>query len=83
VGGTAALIEIAGYVALLLWGLHMVQTGIVGGLGGRLRNDLRVMLGDRFRAFGSALERVPPGPLTTQLCLPTQVASSGTGSLAV
>jgi phosphate:Na+ symporter len=55
VGGTEALIEIAGYVALLLWGLHMVQTGMVRGLGGRLRNALRVMLGNRFRAFGSGL----------------------------
>jgi phosphate:Na+ symporter len=55
VGGTAALIEIAGYAALLLWGLHMVQTGMVRGLGGRLRNGLRVMLGNRFRAFCSGL----------------------------
>jgi hypothetical protein len=35
-GGTAALIEIAGYVALLLWGLHMVQTGMVRRLMGTL-----------------------------------------------
>ncbi len=52
---TKLLIEIAGYVALLLWGLHMVQTGMVRGFGGELRQVLRAALGDRIRAFGSGL----------------------------
>ena len=52
---TRVLLELAGYAALLLWGLHMVQTGMLRGLGGRLRQALRLALGDRMRAFASGL----------------------------
>lgn len=52
---TRTLSELAGYAALLLWGLHMVQTGMLRGLGGRLRHILRLALGDRVRAFASGL----------------------------
>ena len=47
--------ELAGYAALLLWGLHMVQTGMLRGFGGRLRQVLRLAMGDRVRAFTSGL----------------------------
>jgi hypothetical protein len=30
---TIALIELVGYVALLLWGMHMVQSGVVRAFG--------------------------------------------------
>ena len=50
---TRVLGELAGYVALLLWGLHMVQTGMLRGFGGRLRQVLRLALGGRVRAFAS------------------------------
>lgn len=52
---TRIILELAGYAALLLWGLHMVQTGMLRGLGGRLRQVLRLALGDRIRAFASGL----------------------------
>ena len=52
---TRVLLELAGYAALLLWGLHMVQTGMLRGLGGRLRQGLRLAMGDRIRAFASGL----------------------------
>jgi phosphate:Na+ symporter len=52
---TRILSELAGYAALLLWGLHMVQTGMLRGLGGRLRQILRLALGDRVRAFVSGI----------------------------
>ncbi|WP_417830087.1 Na/Pi cotransporter family protein [Thalassospira sp.] len=45
------LLEIAGMVALLLWGLHMVQTGIQRAYGPELRKLLAATLGNRFKAF--------------------------------
>jgi phosphate:Na+ symporter len=32
------LLQLAGYVALLLWGMHMVHTGIVRAFGASLRH---------------------------------------------
>ncbi|MCK8784709.1 Na/Pi cotransporter family protein [Roseomonas sp. NAR14] len=49
------LIELAGEAALLLWGLHMVQSGILRAFGSRLRAVLGVALGDRWRAFLAGL----------------------------
>jgi phosphate:Na+ symporter len=45
------LSQLAGAVALLLWGVHMVQTGVQRALGARLRTLLGTALRDRFRAF--------------------------------
>ncbi len=33
---TMTLLHLAGYVALFLWGIHMMHTGIIRGLGGQL-----------------------------------------------
>lgn len=45
------LINLAGYIALLLWGTHMVQTGIQRAFGHKLRSILGRALRNRFRAF--------------------------------
>ncbi|WP_225771769.1 Na/Pi cotransporter family protein [Inquilinus sp. Marseille-Q2685] len=45
------LIDLAGYIALLLWGTHMVQTGIQRTFGPKLRSILGSALKNRFRAF--------------------------------
>jgi phosphate:Na+ symporter len=45
------LVNLAGSVALLLWGIHMVQTGVQRALGARLRGLLGVALRNRFQAF--------------------------------
>jgi phosphate:Na+ symporter len=37
VSGTVTLLQLGGYVALLLWGTHMVSTGIERGFGAELR----------------------------------------------
>lgn len=50
-----ALVDLAGYVALLLWGVHMVQSGVERALGADLRRVLAVGLGTRLRAFASGL----------------------------
>ncbi len=45
------LLDLAGSVALLLWGAHMVQTGIQRAYGPKLRSILGSALRNRFRAF--------------------------------
>ena len=35
--GTTTLLQLGGYVALLLWGTHMVSTGVERGFGAELR----------------------------------------------
>jgi phosphate:Na+ symporter len=46
-----SLIDLAGSIALLLWGTHMVQTGIQRAFGSELRAILGRALRNRFRAF--------------------------------
>jgi phosphate:Na+ symporter len=48
---TFALLHLAGYIALLLWGLHMVHSGIVRAFGGHLRQVLATGLRSRWKAF--------------------------------
>jgi phosphate:Na+ symporter len=49
--GTFVLIELAGHVGLLLWGTHMVTTGVQRGFGADLRRWLGRNLQQRWRAF--------------------------------
>jgi len=49
------LLELAGEAALLLWGLHMVQSGVQRAFGSRLQHWLGVALGSRGRAFLAGL----------------------------
>jgi len=53
--GTLVLLDLLGGVALLLWGLHMVQSGILRAFGPDLRRILRRALGNRFSAFAAGL----------------------------
>lgn len=52
---TLTLIDLAGAVALLLWGVHMVQSGIQRAFGPHLRRLLGRALSDRFKAFAAGL----------------------------
>jgi len=52
---TGILVELLGGIALLLWGVRMVRTGVSRALGASLRNVLRVAAGNRFRALGAGL----------------------------
>ena len=49
--GNIVLLDLAGGIALLLWGLHMVQSGILRAFGADLRRVLGVALRNRFTAF--------------------------------
>ncbi|MBV9784363.1 MAG: Na/Pi cotransporter family protein [Acidisphaera sp.] len=52
---TLTLVNLAGCVALLLWGVHMVQSGIQRAFGPNLRRLLGAALGSRARAFFAGL----------------------------
>lgn len=49
------LIDLAGSIALLLWGMHMVQTGVQRTFGPKLRSILGAALKTRARAFLAGL----------------------------
>jgi len=53
--GSIVLLDLMGGVALLLWGLHMVQTGILRAFGSELRHLLSNALGNRLTAFAAGL----------------------------
>jgi phosphate:Na+ symporter len=52
---TLSLLDLAGAVALLLWGLHMVQGGVQRGFGPDLRRGLGRALGNRLQGFAAGL----------------------------
>src|SRR5260370_22207731 len=52
---TLTLMDLAGAVALLIWGVRMVQTGITCAFGPQLRRMLSYALGTRFKAFLAGL----------------------------
>ncbi|SMH31609.1 Na/Pi cotransporter family protein [Azospirillum agricola] len=52
---TQLLLTLAGNVVLLLWGLHMVQSGLIRAFGGDLRNLLSVGLRNRWSAMAAGL----------------------------
>jgi phosphate:Na+ symporter len=53
--GSIVLLDLMGGVALLLWGLHMVLSGVLRAFGPELRRFLGKALGNRFTAFGAGL----------------------------
>jgi phosphate:Na+ symporter len=53
--GSIVLLDLMGGVALLLWGLHMVMTGVLRAFGPDLRRILGKSLGNRFSAFATGL----------------------------
>jgi hypothetical protein len=53
--GTIVVLDLMGGVALLLWGLHMVRSGVLRAFGPDLRRFLSKALGNRFAAFAAGL----------------------------
>jgi phosphate:Na+ symporter len=53
--GSLVLLDLMGGVALLLWGLHMVLSGVLRAFGHDLRRFLGKALSNRFTAFGAGL----------------------------
>lgn len=80
--GTLVLLDLMGGVALLLWGLHMVQSGITRAFGPDLRRLLSTALANRFAAFGAGLGLTALLQSSTATGLMTaSFASEGTVSL--
>src|SRR5439155_22366066 len=52
---TLMLIDLAGAVALLIWGVHMVQTGVTRAFGPQLRRALGYAFANRPKAFLAGL----------------------------
>lgn len=77
------LLDLMGGVALLLWGLHMVHSGIVRGFGPDLRHLLSVGLRNRYYAFiaGMLVTLLLQSSTATALMTAT-FAASGTVGLA-
>jgi phosphate:Na+ symporter len=69
------LLDLMGGVALLLWGLHMVHSGIVRAFGPHLRRFLGTALRNRYLAFGA-------GALATALLQSSTATGLMTASLA-
>jgi len=55
INGTTFLLNLLGAVALLLWGLRMVRTGVLRSYGGELRRRLGRSMGNRFSALLAGL----------------------------
>lgn len=53
--GSVVLLDLMGGVALLLWGLHMVQSGVLRAFGPNLRLLMAKALGNRLAAFAAGL----------------------------
>src|SRR3954470_18200459 len=53
--GTMVLLDLMGGVALLLWGLHMVHSGILRAFGPDLRTLLAKTLNNRFSALAAGI----------------------------
>src|ERR1700741_2219737 len=53
--GTLTLLDLAGAVALLLWGVHMVQTGVQRAFGSEFRRILSRGFGGRLQSFTTGL----------------------------
>jgi len=53
--GSIVLLDLVGGISLLLWGLHMVQSGILRAFGADLRRVLGVALRNRFAALAAGI----------------------------
>jgi phosphate:Na+ symporter len=74
---TFALLHLAGYIALLLWGMHMVHSGIVRAFGGHLRQALAIGLQSRWKAFfaGMGITALLQSSTTTALMSTSFIAA--------
>lgn len=67
--GTLVLLQLAGNIALLLWGIHMVQSGILRAYGASLRHLLTTGLHNRWKAMlaGAGITAVVQSSTATAL----------------
>jgi phosphate:Na+ symporter len=76
--GTAVIVNLLGGIALLLWGVRMVRTGIMRAWGLRLRNFIEHRVGNRVSAFtGGAFATAILGSGTAMTLIVAGLASAG------
>ena len=76
--GTAVIVNLLGGVALLLWGVRMVRTGVMRAWGERLTFFIEHRLGSRMSAFAAgALATVIVGSGTATSLIVTNIAVTG------
>lgn len=82
--GTLVLLDLMGGVALLLWGLHMVHSGILRAFGPDLRRLLGKALSNRVSAFaaGLGLTALLQSSTATTALITSSFAAEGLVSLA-
>ncbi len=71
ISGTEFLINLLGAIALLLWGMRMVRTGVTRAYGSNLRHLLGEHLGSRFTSFLAGLGVTALLQSSTATCLMT------------
>jgi phosphate:Na+ symporter len=67
--GTLSVLDLAGAVALLLWGVHMVRSGVQRAFGSDFRRILSRGFGGRLQAFAAGLGVTAVLQSSTVTCL--------------
>lgn len=81
--GTTLLLNLAGAIALLLWGTHMISTALLRGFGTQLRNWMGRHLNNRWMAMMSGVGMTGVLQSSTAVSLmATSFTAAGTLSLA-
>jgi phosphate:Na+ symporter len=76
--GTAVIVNLLGGVALLLWGVRMVRTGVMRTWGERLKFFIEHRLGSRWTAFlAGGLATIVVGSGTATSLIVTNIAATG------
>jgi len=76
--GTTVIIELLGGVAILLWGVRMVRTGIMRGWGDRLKHFIQQRLGNGASAFlAGGMATAALGSATAMALIVAGLAASG------
>lgn len=76
--GTAVIVNLLGGIALLLWGVRMVRTGVMRAWGPRLKNFIEHRVGNRVSAFtGGAFATAILGSGTAMTLIVAGLASAG------
>ena len=76
--GTTVIIELLGGVAMLLWGVRMVRTGIMRGWGDRLKQFIQHRLGNNISAFAAGgMATAVLGSATAMALIVAGLAGSG------
>jgi phosphate:Na+ symporter len=76
--GTTVILELLGGVAMLLWGVRMVRTGIMRGWGDRLKQFIQLRLSNNLSAFAAGgMATAALGSATAMALIVAGLAASG------